>query len=208
MNVSFSIGLGGAQVSLASAKPFAVFGDIPFTLPAYFDSFEQQSGQEFAEHALIEGKPRLQRIGAQLERIDIEVGLHHSFCSVATEIARLRELLASGQARALVFASGEYKGHFVLADLRQSLLKTMADGTPLAARLQLSLREFAAQAGQVDGQGLEQTQDKKPATAQMQATRTGGQAAPAKARRRQAPQRPADLTCTRRRYQTPGGDPA
>ena len=92
MNVSFSIGLGGAQVSLASAKPFAVFGDIPFTLPAYFDSFEQQSGQEFAEHALIEGKPRLQRIGAQLERIDIEVGLHHSFCSVATEIARLRDL--------------------------------------------------------------------------------------------------------------------
>lgn len=46
---------------------FALLGDVQFDLITYFDGFESQFGADFAEHALIEGKPRLQFIGDKLD---------------------------------------------------------------------------------------------------------------------------------------------
>ena len=39
---------------------FAILGEVEFDLITYFDGFESSFSANFAEHALIDGKPRLQ----------------------------------------------------------------------------------------------------------------------------------------------------
>ena len=55
---------------------YALLGDIQFDLITYFDSFETDFGTDYAEHAVIDGKPRLQYMGDRLDEIRIELSFH------------------------------------------------------------------------------------------------------------------------------------
>lgn len=55
---------------------FALLGEIQFDLITYFDGFDSQFDADYAEHALIEGKPRLQWIGDKLDEISIQLSFH------------------------------------------------------------------------------------------------------------------------------------
>lgn len=121
---------------------FALLGDVQFDLITYFDGFESQFGVDYAEHALIEGKPRLQRIGDKLDEIRIQLSFHIQFCDPEHELAKLRDALSAHQAMALVLGNGDYKGWFVLTDVTATSKQTDKAGSLLALEASITLREF------------------------------------------------------------------
>lgn len=121
---------------------FALLGDIQFDLITYFDGFESQFGVDYAEHALIDGKPRLQRIGDKLDEIRIQLSFHIQFCDPEHELAKLRDALSAHQAMALVLGNGDYKGWFVLTAVTATSKQTDKAGSLLALEASITLREF------------------------------------------------------------------
>ncbi|WP_296663507.1 phage tail protein [Paraburkholderia sp.] len=122
---------------------FALLGDIQFDLIGYFDGFESTFGANYAEHGLIHGKPRLQRVGDNLDEIRIALSFHFKYCDPEAELLKLRTALAARQAMALVFGNGDYKGWFVLTTVEATSKQTDASGTVMALEANITLREFA-----------------------------------------------------------------
>ncbi|KUM03536.1 phage tail protein [Chromobacterium subtsugae] len=121
---------------------FALLGEVQFDLITYFDGFESQFGADYAEHALIEGKPRLQWVADKLDEIRIQLSFHSQFCDPERELLKLRQALADHQAMALVLGNGDYKGWFVLTDLQATSKQTDAAGTLIALEANITLREY------------------------------------------------------------------
>ncbi|MEW5892383.1 MAG: phage tail protein [Pseudomonadota bacterium] len=121
---------------------FALLGDVQFDLIAYFDGFESQFGADYAEHPLIEGKPRLQFVGDKLDEIRIQLAFHLHYCDPEAELAKLKDALAAHQAMALVLGNGDYKGWFVLTDVQATSKHTDKAGTLIALEASITLREF------------------------------------------------------------------
>lgn len=121
---------------------YALLGDIQFDLITYFDGFESQFGADFAEHALIAGKPRLQFMGDKLDEIRIQLAFHAYYCDPEAELAKLKAALVAHQAMTLVLGNGDYKGWFVLTDVQSFSKQTDQAGTLIALDANITLREF------------------------------------------------------------------
>lgn len=121
---------------------FALLGDVQFDMITYFDGFESQFGANYAEHPLIEGKPRLQFVGDKLDEIRIQLAFHLHYCDPEAELAKLKDALAAHQAMALVLGNGDYKGWFVLTDVQATSKHTDKAGTLIALEASITLREF------------------------------------------------------------------
>lgn len=121
---------------------YAILGNVEFDLITYFDGLETQFGADYAEHALIGRKPRLQHVGDKLDEVKIDLVFHVSYCDPEAELVRLRNALSSHEALSLVLGNGDYKGRFVITDLTATGRHTDTAGTLLAVESQLSLREF------------------------------------------------------------------
>lgn len=121
---------------------FALLGDIQFDLITYFEGFESRFGADFAEHALITGKPRLQFIGDKLDEITITLAFHQYFCDPERELVRLKKAIVAHQAMALVLGNGDYKGCFVLTDVTATSKQTDPSGTLVELGASITLREY------------------------------------------------------------------
>lgn len=121
---------------------FALLGDVQFDVITYFDGFESQFGADYAEHPLIEGKPRLQFVGDKLDEIRIQLAFHLHYCDPEAELAELKKALAAHDAMALVLGNGDYKGWFVLTDVQATSKHTDKAGTLIALEASITLREF------------------------------------------------------------------
>lgn len=104
----------------------------------------QVTGNEasYAEHALIDGKPRLQKTGDTLEEIAFTIRLHASYCKPADVLSSLNASKAAGEIMPLVMGNGEYKGDYVIASATYTVETTFPDGGIWEATLNLSLKEF------------------------------------------------------------------
>lgn len=127
---------------------YAVLGEIEFDLITYFDGMEARFGSDYAEHALIGGKPALQFVGDKLDEIRIDLVFHATYCHPEAELVRLRGAMQSRTALALVLGNGDYKGRFVITELQATGRHTDRTGSLLAAEAQLSLKEFTGKARQ------------------------------------------------------------
>jgi phage protein U len=121
---------------------FALLGEIEFDLITYFDGFEWQAGANYAEHALIDGKPRLQFIGESLDEIRIQLAFHLQYCDPERELLKLREAKAAHRAMAFVLGNGDYKGWFVLTEVQATSRHTDKAGSLVALEASITLREF------------------------------------------------------------------
>lgn len=121
---------------------FAVLGDIEFELLVYWDGFDVTSGVDYAEHSRIEGKPGLQFIGEKLDELSISLVFNDLYCQPDVELARLQDAMVAHQAMALVFGNGDYRGWFVITDLRTTSQQTDGYGNVQALSAEISLREY------------------------------------------------------------------
>ena len=121
---------------------FALLGDIQFDLITYFDGMDAQFGADFAEHPLIEGKPRLQWVGDRLDEFRIDLSFHAWFCDPEAELVRLRKALQAHMAMSFVLGNGDYKGWFVLTDVQAMSRQTDQYGTLTCLEATITLREY------------------------------------------------------------------
>ncbi|AIN14265.1 MULTISPECIES: phage tail protein [Yersinia pseudotuberculosis complex] len=126
-------------------KPWAILGDIEFELLASPEMFDLQETTDWAEHALIRGKPILEYTGEALDELTIQARIHNQLVSPSAKILALRAARKVHQPMSLVLGDGDYRGVWVLADMRVSAQKTTPGGRILSAIINLTLREWTGE---------------------------------------------------------------
>lgn len=122
---------------------YAQLGNIQFTPVKGFTSMSSSSETNLAEHALIEGKPKLQRIGTNLTTIDISMMFDISFCDPQTEIDALNSSRESAEVMPLIMGDGRFVGNFVIKTVSDTPMNSAADGKVLQSEVTVSLLEHA-----------------------------------------------------------------
>jgi len=134
---------------------YAQLGAIRFLMimPTAMDS---SLAWNYAEHAVIEGKPLLQYTGSGLDATNIQVRFHVDYCKPGEELKRLKAEAEKHQALPLLFANGTYKGRYVIEKIDVTTETTADDGSLISADVKISLKEFA------DPSPLETKKKQKP----------------------------------------------
>jgi Phage P2 GpU len=87
---------------------FALFGEISFEVIGSPEVFESSRRFDYAEHRVVEDRPRLQWLAADLESITLAMLFHISFTDPAAQLAALLSAAYDHQARALVLGNGVF----------------------------------------------------------------------------------------------------
>ncbi|MDR2451851.1 MAG: phage tail protein [Candidatus Accumulibacter sp.] len=169
----------------------ALLGDIAFSLITHFEGIGENFSAHFAEHALIEGKPRLQWVGDHLDEVRWSMVLHAGFCQPALEMLKIKAAIARHEALPLVFANGNYLGRFVPTDLSVTTKQLMRDGTLIWVEAELTLREYVQPAVLT-----EETPRQEPVAAEKPGS-TGAATLPAQTVDAEPAPRPANASPTR-----------
>lgn len=127
---------------------FAQLGEIRFELVPALEGMEGTLPYAYAEHAVIQGKPRLQWMGAGLEELRLAFRFHRAFADPAAELARLQAAAAAHAALAFVMGDGTYRGRYVITELGTAVQQADAGGAPLALTVAVTLREWVEAPGQ------------------------------------------------------------
>jgi phage protein U len=114
---------------------FALLGEIPFEVLGSPETFESSRHFDYAEHRVIEDRPRLQWLAAELESITLAMLFHTSFTYPAPQLAALLAAANDHQARALVLGNGSFRGFFVVESVATSDIQLGADAAPVAIRV-------------------------------------------------------------------------
>ncbi|OIP06942.1 MAG: hypothetical protein AUK53_11720 [Betaproteobacteria bacterium CG2_30_59_46] len=128
----------------------AMLGTIGFDVLSQIEGVEESFSANFAEHALIEGKPRLQWVGDNLGEVTWNLMFHAGFCVPTVELLKLRAAVAAHTPLPLVFASGAHQGWFVPVSVNVTTRMTRGDGTLLWIEAQLKMRESPPAASMPD----------------------------------------------------------
>ena len=122
---------------------FAILGDIPFEITGSPEELISARRYDYAEHRVIEDRPRLQWIGDALETVRLELMLHQSLANPAVNLVLLQQAASSHAAMPLVFGNGEFRGYFVIAEIQTLSRLLSGSGDPLAITVRVTLREWA-----------------------------------------------------------------
>jgi phage protein U len=120
----------------------AQLGNIQFDGLKGFSSFEQSYATRYAQIPLIDGKPRLQRIGDELDEVSFSMLLHANFCDPEFEFQQLDLARRQGKVLPLINGEGLFYGDFVIASLRKGIVHTGTTGYIIQMELEVTLLEF------------------------------------------------------------------
>ena len=119
---------------------YFMLGNIAFE-PVNLTDFSETHSADFAEHAVLKGKPKLQAMGEKLTDLSFAIRLHHKIGGVESRYQSLLSAKAKQDALALIWGS-KYKGNFVITDISSTTLFTDGKGNALAREMNISLKEF------------------------------------------------------------------
>lgn len=122
--------------------PYVQLGDHQYQVTGTITGLESETKAKFAQHDVIEGKPRLQAIGDELEQLTLTIELHAGYCDPVYEIGFLKSAIAAHTALPLIFASGELRGRYVLEQLNETHNVHDATGVPIHISVRLVLKEW------------------------------------------------------------------
>ena len=120
---------------------YFMLGNIAFE-PVNLTDFNETHSADFAEHAVLKGKPKLQAMGEKLTDLSFAIRLHHKIGGVESRYQTLLAAKAKQEALALIWGSGKYKGNYVITDISSTTLFTDDKGNALAREMNISLKEF------------------------------------------------------------------
>ncbi|ATF75282.1 phage tail protein [Pasteurella multocida] len=120
---------------------YFMLGNVVFE-PVDLTDFNESHSAEFAEHAVLKGKPRLQAMGEKLTELSFAIRLHHKIGGVEKRYQALLSAQTKQEAMPLIIGRGKYKGNFVITDISSATLFTDKFGNALAREMNISLREF------------------------------------------------------------------
>ncbi|MDD2870079.1 phage tail protein [Neomegalonema sp.] len=123
---------------------FAMLGSIRFQTSISFEGISSKRAWDYAQHAVIEGKPKLQYVGEALGEIVIDLVLHVDYCDPDVELAKLRVAASRHEALPFVYGSGHYVGVFVIRQIDVTMRHTDGAGVLLSTRARAVLLEHDA----------------------------------------------------------------
>lgn len=133
---------------------WATLGDVRFELLRAPESADLAIGHTYAEHAVIEGKPKLQWTGDALRERNWTIRLHHSFCDPETVMTALRTAAAGHQALPLSLGTGTYLGRYVIVSVNEETLFTGPTGRVMELAATLKLKEWAGEESKGVGEAV------------------------------------------------------
>ena len=125
---------------------WAVLGDIRFELLRAPEMADLTTRYNYAEHVVIEGKPKLQWTGDALKERNWTIRLHSVFCDPDAVMTAIRAMADKHQAQPLSLGTGEYLGRYVLAEIHELALVTDALGATVSQTADLKLKEWVGTA--------------------------------------------------------------
>lgn len=120
---------------------YFMLGSVAFE-PVDLTDFNETHAADFAEHAVLKGKPRLQAMGEKLTELNFAIRLHHTLGGVERRYQELLGAKSKQTALPLIIGRGKYKGNFVITDISSVTLFTDKFGNALCREMNISLREF------------------------------------------------------------------
>lgn len=120
---------------------YFMLGSVVFE-PVDLTDFNETHAADFAEHAVLKGKPRLQAMGEKLTELNFAIRLHHTLGGVERRYQELLGAKSKQAALPLIIGRGKYKGNFVITDISSVTLFTDKFGNALCREMNISLREF------------------------------------------------------------------
>jgi phage protein U len=120
---------------------YAQLGNIKFEALKGFETFTQDDEANYAQHALIKGKPKIERVGTNLKQIELAIMLHSAFTVPENDIAALQTSRINGDILTLTLGTGEVIADFVITKLKQTTNKTDGDGRLVWVNIEVSLLE-------------------------------------------------------------------
>ena len=120
---------------------YFMLGSVVFE-PVDLTDFNETHAADFAEHAVLKGKPRLQAMGEKLTELNFAIRLHHTLGGVERRYQELLGAKSRQDALPLIIGRGKYKGNFVITDISSVTLFTDKFGNALCREMNINLREF------------------------------------------------------------------
>jgi phage protein U len=122
---------------------FAVFGEVLFQVLSSPRGFESARSWDYAEHRVVEDRPKLQWIANALETLELDFHFHASFTDPTAQLEALTAAADDHNARPLVFGNGVHRGYFIVLAIRTTSTQMSSDGRLIALTIQVSLKEWA-----------------------------------------------------------------
>lgn len=121
---------------------FAQLGKSVFQTLKSFGEYSEQGTANYAEHNLLDGKPRLQRTGSSLNELSVKILFHNAFCVPQDELNGLKDSRDNGEVLPLIWGNGNVEGEFVITDLQATKEEVAPNGTLLGVSISLTLKEY------------------------------------------------------------------
>jgi len=116
-------------------------GDIVFEGLLGFESFNDTIEASYAQHELINRKPRLQRTGDGLREFTGKIALHAGFCIPEEQYEKLEAKRSSGEIMPLLYGNGKYEGDYILKSINRTPAQTDQTGAYVLITLDITLLE-------------------------------------------------------------------
>ena len=100
--------------------------------------------QNLAEQSLIKGKPRLQLVGRNLNKLSVTMNLHAQFVNVTAVIDELKSYINDSKAASIIEGNGRVMGTFYIQALTRDVQQTDPQGRVIYANVSFNLIEAAS----------------------------------------------------------------
>lgn len=121
---------------------WGILGDIEFEVLSHPSAQSERTTADYAEHARIQGKPKLEWIGEGLDELSLEIGLHVAVGDPEARVRQLKKAKSNHEPLPYVLGSGDFRGIYLITALDVTTRKTDNVGRLYAALVSLTLREY------------------------------------------------------------------
>lgn len=141
----------------------------------------RKSAAVYAEHALIEGKPRLQFTGLALNELNLSIRLHAIFCNPVEQLQLFKDAMNNAEALKLISGTNVEQGYFVVTEIEEEREDADKNGNIFCINANITLKEFdikdrLAQIQDNNKKNATATGDKKPVSSKKKNPETCPQA--------------------------------
>jgi hypothetical protein len=121
---------------------YAQIGDIVLSNQYGFSGFSDEYGVAIVEQPLIDNKPRLQRTGTNLIKLNFSIVLHKTFVNIEDEVNKFQSLVVNTTPVEITLGTGVLLGNFILTNLKRTIDKTLSDGTVFECTIEIQATEY------------------------------------------------------------------
>ena len=126
---------------------WATLGSVVFNLLNSPEQVTATFGQDYAQHPVIQGKPRLQAIGTKLAEVNFTISLNGSFGDNPEQVfSDLKDLSDAQEPVTFMIGTGEYavpwQGFYVITELKPTIVRALANGAISEMTVDVALLEW------------------------------------------------------------------